>query len=68
MINKKKKELLCEFVEFKCNLCKQKKELKELQIHRINRGTSGGLYNLENCRVLCKNCHKKLHQEEFSWI
>ena len=68
-INKKKKELLCQFVQYKCESCKLKFEIAELQIHRINRGFCGGSYEeFRNLKVLCKKCHKKIHQNEFKNI
>ena len=57
-----------EAVNFKCQGCNSK---LNLQIHRIKRGNKGGLYTLvplnhksNNIKVVCKDCHKKLHFKE----
>lgn len=57
-----------EAVNFKCQSCNSK---NNLQIHRLKRGNSNGLYTLvplnhkqNNIRVLCSDCHKKLHYRE----
>lgn len=55
-----------------CQGChKSKSEIGILQIHRLKRGNLGGLYTLaplnsksNNVKVLCKNCHKKIHSNE----
>lgn len=66
MINKRKKELLCEFVDFTCEFCNKKFDIKELQIHRINREWQGGTYkDFRNLKVLCKEHHKLFHYNEF---
>ena len=69
MLNKKKKQLLREFVDFTCEQCKktelelsQKDKIIKLQIHRINRGME---YVLRNIKVLCPKCHKMYHYKEF---
>lgn len=36
-----------------------------LTIHRIIRGGNGGKYNMENCEVLCTECHRNRHYGEF---
>ena len=61
-----------EAVDFKCQICKKhENQIGTLQIHRIIRGNKGGLYTvyplnhkLNNIKVLCKKCHKKIHQNE----
>jgi len=65
----KKKYILA--VDSICQRCKLKSE--SLQIHRLTRGNLGGLYTLvplnhkdNNVRVICKNCHKLLHSNEFN--
>ena len=65
MISPKKKRLLIEFVENKCELCKKDFENKDLEIHRIKRGNSNGKYILRNVMVLCSECHKIIHSNEF---
>jgi len=59
-------------VDFRCQMCNQlEKDVGCLQVHRLKRGNLGGLYTmypinhkLNNCRVICKNCHNKLHSNE----
>lgn len=60
-MNKKKKELLIEFVDKKCEECGKK---LNLEIHRIRRGILGGTYEHRNCKVLCSSCHDKYHYKE----
>ena len=57
-----------EAVNYKCQGCGSK---DNLQIHRIKRGNSHGLYTLvplnhkhNNIKVLCKDCHKLIHSKE----
>ena len=52
----------------KCQACE---EDKPLEPHRIIRGNKGGLYTVyklddkgSNVKMLCKDCHKKLHANE----
>lgn len=62
-----------EAVKFNCQICnRNEKETGTLQIHRIKRGNMGGLYTVcpinhrfSNVRIVCKSCHKMLHQNEF---
>ncbi len=65
-MNQRKKRLLCEFQDFKCEACKKVFKLEVLEIHRIRRGNQGGTYEYRNCKVVCKKCHKLLHGNEFS--
>jgi len=65
MVNQKFKKLLCEIVEFRCELCHKKFDINELQIHRIRRGYKGGKYEHRNCQVLCLEHHKLIHENEF---
>jgi hypothetical protein len=60
-----KKELIKEFVDYKCEQCNKKFPSEELQIHRIRRGCEGGIYELRNIKVLCKAHHKLYHYKEF---
>jgi len=54
-LNKKKKEILREFVEFNCESCgKNEAEVGTLEIHRI---TQSGDYSLRNIKLVCKKCH-----------
>jgi len=64
MINRKKKQLLWELVDKKCEQCKKYFELTKIEIHRIRRGCEGGTYEHRNVKILCKSCHKKIHQME----
>lgn len=66
MINKKRKKLLCELVEYCCELCHKEFQFEELQIHRIRRGNVGGTYEHRNCQVLCIKHHKLIHSNEFT--
>ncbi len=49
----KKRLLLIEFVDSKCEQCGRKS--KELEIHKIN--PEMGYGNFRNLKVLCKKCH-----------
>ena len=64
-----KKDLLKQFVDYKCERCnlqfENKHDNKGLQIHRIKRGINNGKYELRNIIVLCKECHKLMHSNEF---
>jgi 5-methylcytosine-specific restriction endonuclease McrA len=52
-------------VQFTCELCnKKEEEIGRLHIHRIRRGNKGGDYRPSNCKVICNNCHKKIHSQE----
>jgi hypothetical protein len=62
-ILKSKKELLCKYVDFKCEKCKKEFPISKLNIHRIHRGCPYSEYR--SLMVLCKQCHKKIHQGEF---
>jgi len=58
---------------FTCMNCHKKESIVgTLQIHRIKRGNLGGLYTLvplnhkdSNVRIICKDCHKKIHRNEW---
>jgi len=66
MLKKSKRNLLREFVDYKCEEChKNESEVGELQPHRIRRGNAGGLYELRNIKMVCLDCHKKYHSREF---
>jgi hypothetical protein len=65
-LSEQKKELLRAFVSYKCEQCNMAElDQGKLQIHRIKRG---GEYSLRNVKVLCKNCHKLYHSNEFKNI
>ena len=61
-LTEKKKKLLSEFVN---NICEQCRKKRKLEAHRIRRGNVGGKYVLRNIKMLCKECHKKYHENEF---
>jgi len=58
---------------YTCQLCnKHENEVGILTPHRLKRGNVGGLYTVckfsdkqNNVRIVCSNCHKKLHSNEF---
>lgn len=54
-----------------CSFCKKKMDYQDMEVHRIKRKTSGGLYTLcpinhpdQNCMFVHKRCHQLLHQNE----
>lgn len=57
-----------------CMLCHQHEDnVGTLKIHRKKRGWEGGLYTvgrlndpMNNCFIVCKSCHVKLHANEFN--
>ena len=59
-----------------CQICHFHEDfVGKLQIHRLKRGNSLGLYTLvplnhkdSNIKVICKNCHKKLHSGEYTHV
>lgn len=49
----------------KCECCKNNiRNYKEAEYHHIIRYTDGGNTELGNIKVLCKNCHKKVHKDD----
>jgi len=65
-LTKRKKEILREFVDYTCEGCNKHEEIVgTLEVHRIKRGNSGGLYTLNNIKMACNKCHKSYHQMEF---
>lgn len=60
----------------KCVSCGARHELTEdpkrpgifkgtvLEVDRIAPGKDGGLYSMENCRLLCGPCHTERHRRE----
>jgi len=66
MIKEKYKNMLREMVENKCQLCnRHEDECGKLEVHRILRGNQGGKYHPNNILMLCSECHKNLHGDEF---
>lgn len=63
---KKRIDLLREYVKWRCEGCRMhENDVGKLQPHRIKRGWQNGDYHFRNIKLLCKNCHRKLHQNEF---
>jgi len=58
MISLKKKKCLCEFQDMKCEDCKKKFKLSELEIHKIN--PEIGYSDHRNLKVLCSKHHEIL--------
>ena len=63
ILTAKKKQLLKDFVDNKCEECLKKSD--HLHIHRINRGYMDGEYVLRNIKIVCDSCHHKYHYGEF---
>ena len=51
-------------------LCECSSKCQELgkHVHRIKRGSNGGLYSLDNCMWVSSKCHKLFHSNEFSGV
>lgn len=67
-LTEKKKRMLKEFNGFICNQCHKEFKEEELEIHRIRREWQGGNYEFPNILVVCKECHKNLHGNEFPGV
>ena len=53
-------------VKYICEEChKHEDQVGTLEIHRVKRGNKGGDYRPNNCKIVCKKCHKKYHEYEF---
>ena len=50
--------------EYKCHICKTKKQGVKLEVHHIIFRSNGGGDSPENLITLCHDCHKKLHNGE----
>ncbi|MCH7534161.1 MAG: hypothetical protein IH948_00145 [Bacteroidetes bacterium] len=61
-LSENKRLLLEKFVGGKCEICQKK---SRLIAHRIKRGWDGGRYEHRNIKMLCNECHKKIHWNEF---
>ena len=59
-LTKTQRKVLIELVGNKCQRCNS---TKNLEVHRIKRGSAGGKYVPNNCLILCDECHKELHGE-----
>lgn len=58
----KQKEVLSSLVNNQCEVCGEE---KTLQVHRIKRGYMGGTYAPHNLKMVCAECHKTIHGDEF---
>ena len=56
------KQTVYERQEHKCNDCGQHYELKDMEAHHIRRWVDGGHTTIENCVLLCQDCHDKRHR------
>jgi len=66
-ISPSEKEVYRKMVNNKCQGCKiHEDEVGQLQAHRIKRGNKGGTYAPNNVLMLCTECHKVMHQGEFT--
>ena len=67
MININKKKLLIEFQDNKCEQCHRTFfNYSNFEIHRIKR--QGSYLDHRNLKVLCQDCHKKIHSNEFNHV
>jgi len=58
--------ILRRMVNFTCQICHQKEEkVGKLTPHRIKRGNAGGEYTPNNILMVCNECHKEIHGNEF---
>ena len=59
-------DVLRELVNFRCEGCGDYEVTAgKLTLHRITRGNKGGKYIPRNIKMICRNCHKLMHQMEF---
>jgi len=63
---------LREFCKFTCEECGHHEGDKtkdgitsKLTPHRLRRGCAGGKYILRNIKMVCSDCHKRYHYNEF---
>ena len=59
-ISKNKKRLLCEYNDYRCEICGKKFSIMDLEIHRIRPEDEGGTYEHRNCKVVCRKHHEVL--------
>ena len=65
-LSESQKWVLRGLVNFTCENCNKKEEqVGILQAHRIIRGNKGGKYVPHNILMLCDECHKVRHSNEF---
>jgi len=66
-LSKKKLDFLREWVNYYCEEChKHEKKVGKLESHRIQRGNLGGKYHFRNIKMVCRECHKLFHANEFN--
>jgi 5-methylcytosine-specific restriction endonuclease McrA len=57
-----KKKIKEEAIERKCEVCRTKKKLDDLQVHHITKQSKGGTHIQSNLVVVCRTCHRhKIH-------
>lgn len=49
-------------------LCEMNCGREGINVHRKLRGSQGGKYILDNCILLCNECHKMFHANEFKKV
>jgi len=65
-LTKKQIEVLRQMVLFTCENCdKHEDEVGILNPHRLTRGNSNGKYCPRNILMVCSECHKMFHFNEF---
>ena len=65
-LKERQKLVLREMVNFTCEKCHKHEDIVgKLIPHRIKRKSAGGKYIPRNILMVCKDCHKKLHGNEF---
>jgi len=65
-LTKKEIDVLRGMVDFTCQIChKKESEVGKLSPHRIKRGNAGGEYHPNNILMVCNECHKQIHGNEF---
>jgi hypothetical protein len=69
MLSEKKRLLLAEFVDFTCEECHLTEVIVgKLHPHRLRRAWQGGTYEHRNIKMVCSECHKRYHANEFSKV
>lgn len=58
-------KLLKNLIDRSIGLCENNCGKNGVNVHRKIRGSNGGKYNEENCVLLCSECHKLAHGNEF---
>lgn len=66
MLSERQKQVLREMVNFTCEICNKHESIcGKLELHRMIRGNMGGQYIPRNIKMLCRGCHKMIHNEEW---